>query len=286
MDKQTGNFVRQLETWADGIGSGRVPLRFPQTTQDLRGPAAGHFHLRSELFLQISGACEFRFPTETLVLGPDQALIVPPRVPHAETIVPIAEAEFNNLVLIIDGTTLSLHSAVEGHALCPRVEFPLHQNHVEYLKIGAWLEDATTAGTTDRIPAVAAHLCAASLARCAKLVALESAPTQREPNLVAMVRSVIRNRLGDAELSVASLAEQLVCSPDYLSHLFATSTGLHLVEWINELRLSRAAELLVHTNLSSKETAWACGFANHSYFIRLFRQRYCASPLEYRLRLR
>jgi transcriptional regulator GlxA family with amidase domain len=97
-----------------------------------------------------------------------------------------------------------------------------------------------------------------------------------------MARSHVQNRLSDPGLSVGSIADHLACSADYLSHLFRTSTGLRLAEWINELRLDRAAELLATTSLSSKETGWACGFANQSYFIRLFRERYGASPIEYR----
>ena len=46
--------------------------------------------------------------------------------------------------------------------------------------------------------------------------------------------------------------------------------------------MERAADLLRRAELSSKEVAWACGFSNHSYFIRLFRKRYAASPLELR----
>jgi AraC-like DNA-binding protein len=99
-----------------------------------------------------------------------------------------------------------------------------------------------------------------------------------EPPLVARLRLLIRNQLGNPALSVRSLAEQLGCTPDYLSHLFHRSSGEHLVACINRLRLERATRLLGEGRLAGKEVAWACGFASPSYFSRSFRARFGLTP--------
>ncbi|HNB43014.1 MAG TPA: AraC family transcriptional regulator, partial [Burkholderiaceae bacterium] len=99
-----------------------------------------------------------------------------------------------------------------------------------------------------------------------------------EPPLVARLRLLMRNQLGDPALSVGSLAEQLGCTPDYLSHLFHRSCGEHLVACINRLRLERATRLLTEGRLAGKEVAWACGYASQSYFIRSFRAQFGLTP--------
>ena len=56
----------------------------------------------------------FRFPSETLELGPGEILVVPPRVYHAETISADTNGEFRNVVLYADEGALSCHLAEAG----------------------------------------------------------------------------------------------------------------------------------------------------------------------------
>lgn len=273
--------LEQVSTWSRRLASGDNPILLPTPGQEDIKSNLGPFHLRSELFLQISGGTQFTLPRESLVLKPGQALLIPPRVPHAELVVDTQDNpdKFVNIVLIVHGSTLYVHVAGSDTNHQPFVRHPEHRDHADCLRLGAWLEDAAVSGSKGD---VARKLVSAALERSAQLLASEQPASGREPPLVVMARSQVQKRLSDPDLSVARVAGALNCSADYLSHLFHRSTGLRLAEWINELRLGRAAELLVSTALSSKETAWACGFANQSYFIRLFRQRYGSSPQEYR----
>jgi AraC-like DNA-binding protein len=99
-----------------------------------------------------------------------------------------------------------------------------------------------------------------------------------EPPLVSRVRVFVQNQLGDHQLSVSRLAEQASCTPDYLSNVFSVATGEHLTAFINRQRIERAARLLRESTLTSKEIAWACGFATQTYFIRTFRTRMGVTP--------
>jgi AraC-like DNA-binding protein len=47
--------------------------------------------------------------------------------------------------------------------------------------------------------------------------------------------------------------------------------------------MERAAHLLGDGSLSGKEVAWACGYANPSYFIRSFRRHHGSTPQAWRL---
>ncbi len=84
------------------------------------------------------------------------------------------------------------------------------------------------------------------------------------------------------ELSVTELAEQMNVSVHYLTHLFKSFTGTTLVAYRNELRLTRAKELLVGTGLSVGEIAEQTGFSGAAYFTEVFTASESIPPSEYR----
>ena len=83
-------------------------------------------------------------------------------------------------------------------------------------------------------------------------------------------------------ISVSELARQCVLSTSRFSHLFKEVTGTGAVNYIHELRISKAAVLLATTGLSVAEVAEKVGFGDAAYFSRVFRKSCGKSPVEYR----
>ncbi len=75
-------------------------------------------------------------------------------------------------------------------------------------------------------------------------------------------------------------------SAGYLARTLKAATGKSPTEYINALRLERAAQLLATTNREIAEIALVCGFTQLSYFYRLFKARWGQSPRAYRLSAR
>lgn len=94
------------------------------------------------------------------------------------------------------------------------------------------------------------------------------------------VTTVVENPCNPA-LSVQMLADQLECHPDYLSRRFSLETGKHLMQYVRELRMEIAADLLLGKRLPVAEVANLCGYRDHSYFSSIFRQQYGSSPSTY-----
>jgi AraC-like DNA-binding protein len=84
---------------------------------------------------------------------------------------------------------------------------------------------------------------------------------------------------------VQHIAEQLGCSPDYLSHLFHTETKERLTHYIQRIRIEGAILALESTTLTISEIAYASGFADPAYFTRVFKQHKSVTPQEYRVHL-
>ena len=84
------------------------------------------------------------------------------------------------------------------------------------------------------------------------------------------------------DIQVEQLAAKLYLSPGYLSMVFKKEAGENIKQYIRNVRMEKAEELLVSTQMSVREVGERTGFKNMSYFSKCFRQQYGESPESYR----
>ena len=266
-------------------GNGQLGVSCPRTPAVWATRAGGHFHLGVELFLQASGHTDFRFPQGEQRLAAMQALVMPPKLLHDERVSAGIEGPFCNVVIYADAQAVSCHLAFEESAGRPGIGHLEVCRHVEAGRIQGWLADAARTPTQDTHglwPAQQRALVLTVLTAVWRLLDAPQNNASLEPPLLAKLRVLIQNQLGDIDLTVGQLAQQLGCTADYLSHLYSQTTGEHLRGFIQGQRLARAARLLTESASPVKEVAWCCGFASASYFIRSFRQQFGVTPKAYR----
>ena len=99
--------------------------------------------------------------------------------------------------------------------------------------------------------------------------------------VIETVKSLIEKQLAQ-NLSVSMLAEQMKISVYYLSHLFKTVTGTTIIDYRNELRLTKAKMMLLNTDRSVGEIAQDLGFCSAAYFTEVFSRSEKIPPAEYR----
>ncbi len=78
------------------------------------------------------------------------------------------------------------------------------------------------------------------------------------------------------------MAEQLRMSPNYLRKKFKEATGQTLLEYLTDVRLTMAAQLLKHRATKVKEVSLQVGYENFSYFTHIFTKKYGVTPNEYK----
>ncbi len=83
-------------------------------------------------------------------------------------------------------------------------------------------------------------------------------------------------------ISLGHLASRLYLSATYLSKYIKQQLGVNFVELLNRTRLTRAADLLSHTDESIAQIALDVGFSNLSSFNRNFKEKYGMTPSAYR----
>jgi len=82
----------------------------------------------------------------------------------------------------------------------------------------------------------------------------------------------------DPELDIASVCAVCFISVSALQRAFAEHLGTSPRQYLIQLRMNRALELLARDELSIKEIAFACGFSDEKYFSRAFKKKYKRSP--------
>ncbi|MCH1639417.1 AraC family transcriptional regulator [Paenibacillus timonensis] len=102
--------------------------------------------------------------------------------------------------------------------------------------------------------------------------------------LADTVKEIIDKHYADPDLNVQRIADMLKLSSVHLGQVYKAEEGLSVVDRINEVRLAQARLYLEQQQLTVAEIMEKVGFGNESYFYRLFKRRYGATPKEYRLK--
>src|SRR6202046_2082505 len=82
--------------------------------------------------------------------------------------------------------------------------------------------------------------------------------------------------------TIGDLALEFHLSASHLQHLFKAHTGSRLGRRLAEQRLHRAALLLLQSNMSVKEVAYAVGYKHPPSFVRAFERFFQRAPGHYR----
>ncbi|MEK3885701.1 AraC family transcriptional regulator [Paenibacillus sp. PL2-23] len=112
-------------------------------------------------------------------------------------------------------------------------------------------------------------------------VLMESKTNDRTYEIVDRVKSYIHEQY-HMPLSLDYLADLVQTSPRYLSKIFKDETGMNFVDYLNAIRMERAKELLLSTELTVEDIASKTGFNSSAYFIRKFRESQGTTPKMFR----
>jgi transcriptional regulator GlxA family with amidase domain len=87
-----------------------------------------------------------------------------------------------------------------------------------------------------------------------------------------------------ATLTLADLAGAVNLSASHYSAVFRKRTGYSPLEYFHHLKVQKACQYLLFTDMRIKEIAWAVGVEDPYYFSRMFSKLMGVAPQQYRLR--
>jgi len=104
-------------------------------------------------------------------------------------------------------------------------------------------------------------------------------PAEESPIQAALLYIHMHFRENPNLAEVAKIAHY---NSSHFSHTFHKELGTTYCEYLNMLKISYAKELLISTSLKISDICFECGFASHSNFLRLFKEKIGLSPMQYR----
>ena len=104
----------------------------------------------------------------------------------------------------------------------------------------------------------------------------------RYSRLVSDIRTFCIRNLSDNTLGGQMISDRFHLSVTYLNQLFKQELSVTIKQYISEMRMERARELLTQTYDTVDEIAAKCGYSNGNYFAKAFRENQHMSPTDYR----
>jgi len=101
-----------------------------------------------------------------------------------------------------------------------------------------------------------------------------------ENDFLNRITEIIEENLSDEKFGVSELAREAGMSRSNLLRRVQKLTGLSVSQFIRQIRLKNAMEILKTDSLNVSEVSYRVGFSSTSYFIKCFREHYGHPPGE------
>ncbi len=104
----------------------------------------------------------------------------------------------------------------------------------------------------------------------------------KNPYIVEVINDIL-NHAFDPDFDLIDRIIRTGYTPNYFRRIFRQETGVPPLEFMNNIRIDHAKELLIQKDdkTSFSEIALACGFSDVYYFSRLFKKNTGYTPKEY-----
>jgi AraC-like DNA-binding protein len=222
-----------------------------------------HFHNTWELVYCTGGNGTFLFDGLALSYVQGDVVVIPPLTPHANR----SDEGFTNIHLNLAETVLSFAAPVlikdDGNGF---ILDAFNAAYFHYQK-------------RQREPL----LLSAYGSLIAALILTGARQGAERSKIVTEIENTIIHNYADARFELDGYLKSLPFSYDYLRKLFKKELGMTPHQYLSDLRLHGAADLLYSSGstYSVSEIAMLCGFREPLYFSRMFKKKYGLSPSFY-----
>lgn len=107
---------------------------------------------------------------------------------------------------------------------------------------------------------------------------------RRYSDIIEIAKDQIRKTYMSDEISLNTIAAEVGMSPSYFSSIFSKEMGKTFVEYLTEIRMDRAKELLMCSSMKTSEIGYEVGYKDPHYFSYIFKKTHNCTPKEFRAR--
>ena len=250
-----------------------------------------HWHAEFEINFIISGRAEFICGDNRFISSEGDIIIIPPNMLHAIYPHENFRQRYDTVVFSPGMLGISENDRCAAECIKPlanggaEINTLITPKHIYYEELKTTVQNifSCAKGNTPRLD----MLMKSELLRLFWLLEESGDIFRTAENMVsrsAVMRPVIEymNENFSEAVTVEQLAEITHLSKSCFMRRFKDTAGVGAIEYLSQLRIKKACEILSVTDKSAAETAFECGFRNLSNFNRQFRKIVGCTPREYR----
>lgn len=264
--------------------------------QDFPSRVTLHWHRETELVRFTKGTFKVSIDMQDMVIKDDAFLLLPGNVMHTISLPAFCEES----AVVFDPKMLLLQSYDEvqseifeallsGNMPLPLVITP---NHPAFARIDELYNYCAHHGATThaslRLKIKTKLLEILSIYHQYGLITRKDAPQNvkrtKQDKLKELLNYIDSHYAGP--MSIKDASSRLGITDQYFCRFFKRVTGMSFTEYLNDLRLRRAAKEIELSSRAISDIAYEHGFENAGYFFKSFKSKYGITPLKYRKRFR
>lgn len=250
-----------------------------------------HFHPEYELNLITHTSGRFYVGDHTGTFEPGQLVLMGPHVPHNW----ISDVPQNQSVpercIVLQFSSKSIQGGIEAFPELAALKDLLHdaQRGILFSPAAAqegacMMRELLVARGFQRVYKLLALLEFLSMAQDSTLLASPSFqpdPQSYQSSTINQVLTYLVDHLAEP-LTESHLARYAGMQPSAFSRFFRRHTDIPFIKYLNRLRINRASELLISSDMAVTDICYACGFNNVANFNRQFLGQKAMPPSHYR----
>lgn len=222
-----------------------------------------HSHGTWEIVCQLEGEVRTQVNDKVFVLSPHDIMLIPPNTPHRGS----SEESFRDLSLLANGMDFGEFKIIKDYrgdisnlmSMICRIYTEQEGNY------GPLIESLTQA--------------------LRQMIHHEIGVSGGSPAVEGLKKEIYEN-LSNGEFDLAQAVEKTGFDKDYFRRCFKKETGKTPTQYLIDLRITHAKQLLADSKLFSiSSIADSCGFLDSFYFSTCFKKHVGISPVSYRKEL-
>lgn len=112
----------------------------------------------------------------------------------------------------------------------------------------------------------------------------EATSMDKYSEVIQKAKEIIKAQYMTDTISLNMVAAGVGMSPSYFSSVFSKETEKTFVEYLTEIRIEKAKELLMCSSMKTSEIGFEVGYKDAHYFSSIFKKVQGCTPKEYRIR--
>ena len=222
-----------------------------------------HSHKAWEIVCQLEGEVITQVGEKSFTLSPNEIMLIPPNLPHKG----YSNGIFRDMSLCADGLDFNGFEIIKDY-------------RGEIASVISIISRLFTEQEGDYKPAVD------SLIKAVCQMIKHRIGSSSDSPAVEQIKKEIYENLSNPDFSLSAAISKTGFDKDYFRRRFKRETGKTPTQYLTDMRIVNAKQLLADNKLFSIESiAHSCGFSDNLYFSTCFKKHVGLSPLAYRKKL-